>query len=305
MPDRRRRMLVLGGALAAMPLGRPDTTTRAPRVGMLLAAWAEAAESRLFVHEFREGLRELGRAEGRGYFLTVRSYGRENARIASAAQRLRAARCDVLVSETSAGARALESGAGGTPVVVAAAVDRPVGQVTGVMAFDKRMDGELVELAHDLVPQATRVGFVCDPAGTRDMPPEVTPIELSTPAGLPRFGERLAALQADALVVAADARFFAMREAIVRKALAAGLPTFGPAAEFAELGALASYGCDVSANFRAVARYVDRLLRGAKPDDLPVEPPQRFELVVNLKTARALHLDLPGEALLRADRIIE
>ena len=271
MPDRKRRMLVLGSALAALPGARAAAPGRVPRVGLLLAGTAEGSKSRLFLRELREGLREVGRDEGRGYVLDVRSY----------------AACDVLVSETSAGARALKRAAPRTPIVVAAALERPVGQATGFMRLVATLDGKLTELAHELLPRAKRL------------------VDLQAPADLARLGDRLAALQADALVVAADARLFAMREAIVREALAAGVPAFGPAAEFAELGAVASYGCDVAANFRAAARYVDRLLQGAKAAELPVGPPQRFELVLNLKTARALHLELPNEALLRADRVID
>jgi putative ABC transport system substrate-binding protein len=291
MPDRRRRIIVLGGALAALPAlaqGKP------PRIGVLLAASLDGPDAPGFLHELREGLRALGREEGRGYVLEVRG---------TVAQ-LVAAHCDVLVSETSSAAQALRQQAAGKPIVVAAAAERPQDGLTGLMAFDPRQNAALVDLARELVPRA-HIGLLYDPARPAAAPPELERLELAGAADVPRFAERLAASPADVLVVAAQPGLVALREPIVRECLAAGVPVLGPDASFAELGALASYGCDVAANFRAAAGYVDRILKGAQPGELAVEPPRRFELVLNVKAARALHLELPRDALLRADRVIE
>lgn len=302
MANRNRRRLLLGGA-AVLPV-LAFGAAKLPRIGVLLAGPADGDESRRFLQEFREGLLELGRARGRDYALAVRSYGNEPSRIAAAAARLDAERCQVVVSETSAGAAALHAKAPGVPIVVAAALDPLGGQVTGIRRFDSRQDAKLAQLAHELFPRAARLCFVCTPA-QRLEDPESVRLELGGAAEMPRLAERLAALQADALVIAADPRLFALRDPIVRASLAVGVPAFGPAGEFADLGALASFGCDLGGSFRAAARYVDRILKGASPSELPVETPSRFELVLNLKTARALHLELPSEALLRADRVIE
>lgn len=300
MADRRRRLLVLGGALAGLRLARAAPPAR---LGLLLAGPRDSPESRLFLHEFREGMREHGR-DG-AYVISVRSYAHEEPRIARAVEQLVAVRCDVLLSETSAGAAALQRRARGTPVVVAAALERPEGELTGLMAVDSRISAQLVALARELLPRGSRLGFLCDAGRAAEAPPELERLELAGAADLPRFAERLAASQADALVVAAHPRLFALREPIVREALEAGVPTLAPAAAFADLGALASHGCDVADNFRAAAGFVDRLLKGARPGELPVAPPSRYELVLNLRTARALHLELPNDALLRADRVIE
>lgn len=306
MANRNRRRLLLGSA-AALPAVAFTGLVRSaapPRIGLLLSGPADGADSRRFLQEFREGLRELGHSRGRDYILAVRSYGNEPAHIARAAGQLVAERCNLLVSETSAGAAALKAKAPSLPIVVAAALDPLGGQLTGIRRFDSRQDAKLAQLAHELFPHADRLCFICT-ADQRLEDPESVRLELASAAELARLAERLAALQADALVIAADSRIFAQREPIVAASLSAGVPALAPAAEFADLGALASFGCDLAGSFRAAARYVDRLLKGASPADLPVEAPGRFELVLNLKTARALHLELPNDALLRADRVIE
>lgn len=301
-----RRRLVLGAAaaawpvLAAWPARRAAAQSRTLRVGLLVSEAAEGAPAHRFVHEFREGMRELGREEGRNYSLQVRGYANERTAMALAAGQLAAARCDVVVAQSSAGAAALK-GRTKVPLVVAGAAgpESPAGQVSGLLLFDAGLPARLTELARALLPRAKRWAFLCDPAHGAACAADALRVEA------PRLAEQLPASQADGLIVPGNAGFFAAREAIVKGSLAAGLPALGPAAEFAELGALASYGCELAANFHAAARYVDRILDGARPADLPFQAPSRFELVLNMKTARELHLVLPSEAILRADRVIE
>ena len=198
-----RRRLVLGAAaaawpvLAAWPARRAAAQSRALRVGLLVSEAAEGAPAHRFVHEFREGMRELGREEGRNYSLQVRAYANERTAMALAAGQLAAARCDVVVAQSSAGAAALK-GRTKVPLVVAGAAgpESPAGQVSGLLLFDAGLPARLTALAR--------------PAGARP-----------------------------------------------------------------------------------------------RPADLPFQAPSRFELVLNLKTARELHLVLPSGAILRADRVIE
>ena len=164
------------------------------------------------------------------------------------------------------------------------------------------MYDQLIELAHQLLPRAKRIGFLVNPAhaaakshgevakrSAKTHGFELVQLELRAATELDEFAERLAAAQAQALVVSADVLLFNLRERIVRAATRAGMPTLG----------------DVAANFRAAARYVERILKGAKPAELPMEPPKQFELVLNMKTANAFRITVPKAVLLRADRVIE
>jgi len=195
---------------------------------------------------------------------------------------------------------------------------RPGGNVTGLTSLSQELHAKLVEFTHLLLPKAKRLAFVVNPdhvlakshhavaaRAARSLGIRLVPIEVRAAWDLESLADKVARAQADALIVSADAVLFGLREGLVKAGLAAGVPTISVLSEFAEPGALATYGHDVKANFRRSARYVDRILKGAKPGELPIEQPSQFELVVNLRTAKALRISIPQAVLLRADRVVE
>ena len=195
---------------------------------------------------------------------------------------------------------------------------RPGGNVTGLTSLSQELHAKLVEFTHLLLPKAKRLAFVVNPdhalarshqavaaRAARSLGIRLAPIEVRAARDLESLADRIVKAQADALVVSADAVLSGLREGLVKAGLAAGVPTVSVLAEFAEPGALATYGHDLKANFRRSARYVDHILKGAKPAELPIEQPTQFELVVNLRTAKALRIAIPQAVLLRADRVVE
>ena len=320
----RRHALVV---LAAAPLLAYGQPVRRPyyRIGFINGG---AGDDR-FGREFVEGMRELGYEEGTHYALVARYYGSDRSRIAALADELIALQPDVVVANVSSTAAALKSRSATLPIVMATAVDpvaerlaqslaRPGGNVTGLTSLSQEVHAKLVEFTHLLMPKARRFGFVVNPdhalakshyavaaRAARGIGVRLVLIEVRGAADLDLLADRTGKEQVEVLVVSADAVLFGLREGVVKSGLAAGVPTIAVLAEFAEPGALATYGHDLKANFRRAASYVDRILKGAKPAELPIEQPTQFELVVNLRTAKALRIFIPQSVLLRADRVVE
>ncbi len=180
------------------------------------------------------------------------------------------------------------------------------------------MHAKLVELTRELLPRAKRFALAINPAHALAKSSEATAahaasvlelemvtLKVSGASDLEQFANRLSIARADALVIATDAVLFSLRDALVQAALKARVPSVALLPEFAASGAVASYGYDLAGSFRGAARYVDRILKGAKAGDLPIEQPTQFQLVLNLKTARALGITVPQSVLVRADRVIE
>ena len=321
----RRQAVLAVLALAAAPVH----AQKAHRVGLVIAGQSTGPDARRFLRAFTEGMRELGYDEPRNLVLDVRYYGGDRNRIAVLADSLIASNPDVLVADVSRTAAVIRDRTETIPIVVASGLDpvgeglaasleRPGANVTGLTSLSQAMHAQLIELAHGLLPRAKRIAFLVNPGhaaaksheevarrSAKAHGLELDRLELRAAAGLDDFGERLAAAQVQALVVSADVLLFSLRERIVRAATRAGVPTLGVLPQFALRGALAAYGPDVAANFRAAARYVDRILKGAKPGELPMEPPKQFELVLNMKVANAFRITVPKAVLLRADRVIE
>jgi putative ABC transport system substrate-binding protein len=279
--------------------------------------------------EFVEGMQELGYEEGRHYSLLAREYQNDRSKIAALADELIALQPDVLVASVSSAAAVVKSRTATIPIVMATAIDpvaeglaqslvRPGGNVTGLTSLSQALHAKLVEFTHVLLPRAKRIAFVVNPdhvlvkshqatAGraARSLGLELVALPVRAAWDLHGLPEKLAKAQADVLVVSADAVLFGLREGLVKAGLAAGVPTISVLSEFVEPGALATYGPDLKANFRGAARYVDRILKGARPGELPIEQPTQFELVINVRTAKALRITIPQAVLLRADRVVE
>jgi putative ABC transport system substrate-binding protein len=198
-----------------------------------------------------------------------------------------------------------------------ASENRPGGNVTGLLRYVDGLAGKHLELARELIPRVNRIGLLVnvanvDPAPRRDVEAagaafgvKIDPVEVSTPNDLDAAFQKLAGEQVQAIILLNDSMFFSERRRILTLAAAARLPTIWTAREFAEDGGVLSYGIDEADSFRRAAGYVVKILRGAKPGDLPVELPVKFELVINLKTAKALGLTVPPTLLARADEVIE
>lgn len=325
---KRRAFFVSAGILLANPpalLGQ--RAARPHRVGFVMGS--ENEDARRFLRAFIDGMRKHKHQEGRDFELRVRYYGTERARIPALADELISWPVDVLVANISSTAAILKNKTSTIPIVMITAVDavaeglvqslaRPGGNVTGMTSFGPAQHAKLVQLARELLPRARRIALAANPShalsksyvevaaqAAKAHELEMVTLEVRSAADLARFAEGLSTARVDALVVATDGVLFNLRERIVQEGLRARVPTIALLPEFVGPGAVATLGYDIAGNFRGAARYVDRIVRGAKPAELPVEQPTQFELILNLKSAKALGIAIPPALLVRADRVIE
>jgi putative ABC transport system substrate-binding protein len=288
-----------------------------------------ALESDLVV-AFRQGLRELNYVEGQNFILDFRwAEGRYERFPALLAEAIRL-NPDVIVTAGTPGALAAKNATSTIPIVMAAIGDpiaaglvpslaRPAGNITGSASMSPEIDGKRLELLKELVPRVSRIAVLWNStnpnnvARIKDMQAAAQTLRL-TLEPLVDVGDSqqldkgfgaIVAARAEALIMESDRALLAHRERIVDFAVKRRLPALYPYREFVEAGGLVSYAPSYPAMFRRAATYVDKILKGAKPGDLPIEQPTKFELVINLKTAKALGLTIPQTLLLRADQLIE
>jgi putative ABC transport system substrate-binding protein len=278
---------------------------------------------------FKEGLAALGWKEGSQVVIEERWADGRSERLQPLAQELAAKRPVVIVAAPATAVRAAAKGAPNTPIVMAtggdpvasrlvASLARPGGMVTGVTNISTELAEKYLELLLAAAPKLRRVGFLQDPttlnpglfkeAARRSVAQHSVDArfaEAARPEEIEAAISRLEKEGAQALVVFPSQTLLVERRRIVKLALARRWPVIAGQREWTDERALLSYGSDPSANYRRAAYYVDRILKGAKPGDLPMERPTKFELVINLKTAKALKLDIPRDLAVRADRVIE
>jgi ABC-type uncharacterized transport system substrate-binding protein len=278
----------------------------------------------------RQRLHELGWVEGRSFILELRSADGRPGSLPTLAGELVRLDADVIVAVSSPAIRAAKDATGTIPIVMAfsgvdpvtaafvASLARPGGNVTGLSILSPDLAVKRLEVLKAALPGAGRVAVLVNP---RNQSTAEQFAALSAAAGalsvqlkrvdVGRSGDYAAAFaviakdRPDAIVVASDPEFFRDRHTLVNLAARARLPTSYDWREFVEGGGLMSYGVDLEDLMRRVAYYVDRILKGAKPSELPVEQPTKFEFVINLKTAKALGLAIPQSVLARADKVIE
>jgi len=325
---KRREFVVLGAAALAAPLAAFGQAKRAPvRIGWLLLA-SEASGGR-WLAAFREGLAEFGWKEGPDLAIEQRWAAGRIERLPVFAAELAAMKPALIVAAPSQCVAAAAKAAPKTPIVHATGADpvltglvpslaRPGGMITGMTNAMIDNSGKQLELLMDAAPSLRHIGFLADGtnlARSALMDSARRSVakykiradfeEVTTPDQIEPALARMAKSGAKALVVMASPLFAVERRRILKLSQAQRWPVVALQREFVEDGALLSYGADTSALFRRSAYYVDRILKGAKPGELPFEQPSKFDLAVNLRTAKALGLNIPKTILFRADRVIE
>jgi putative ABC transport system substrate-binding protein len=325
---RREFIALLGGAAVAWPLqARAQQSRKLPRIGVLWHAGNEVEEAK-YLAALRQGFNDLGYVEGKTYVLENRFAAEKYERFNSLAAELVAAKVDVLVAITPEAALAAQHATATIPVVFAV-VGNPVGaklvdslarpgrNITGLSNVMIDLSGKRLELFKDAIPTLSHVILLVNPNAYRIQ--VATELHRSAAAALGLMVQEMAtpdpnsiesafsaiADRTSGLFIVPDSMLFNERKHIAELALAHRLPSMAFNAEMVEAGLLMSYGASFLVQFRQVAVYVDKILKGAKPADLPVEQPVQFELIINSKTAKALHLDIPPSLLARADEVIE
>ena len=320
---------VVVGVLSAASLAvDAQQASRIAKIGLLLPA--TPAEGAPFVEAFRRGLRELGYVEGKTFVLGVR-YGEGRAeRFAELAREFVGLKPDVIVVSTDAAIAAVRRETRAIPIVMSfsndpvetglvASLARPGGNVTGLSGVSGELSGKRVELLREVVPGLSRVAFLWNPdvrgnlvdyretaATARSLRLELQSVEISRAEDLERALSSVTSARAQALIIpGGNPVALSHRGQITSFAQRHRLPSMYAIKEYVEAGGLLSYGPSISDMYRRSATHVDRILKGAKPGELPVEQPTKFELVVNLRTAKAIGLTLPASLLTRADLVIK
>lgn len=327
MNTRRDLLIALGVAAIAPRAVLAQSKQRPVLIGWLNTASRESSGH--FLVAFKDGLAALGWKEGPQVVIEERWVEGRYARVQFVAEELAAKKPAVIVAGPLQSVVAAAKAAPKTPIVQAAGGDlvaaglatslaRPGGMVTGLTNIADVLSEKYLELLLEAAPKLRRVGFLADPGNLNlplilqavrrsiaKRPIEARFAEATRPEEIEPAISRLAKEGAQALVLISSAMFRDERRRIMKLALARRWPMVAGQVGWAESGALLSYNADTLAEYRRAAYYVDRILKGAKPGDLPIEQPTKFELAVNMKTAKALGITIPPSILVRADRVIE
>jgi putative ABC transport system substrate-binding protein len=323
-------VLILLPALLAAPLAvEAQQSTRVRRIGFLSAATSSVSSPAL--DAFRQGLRELGWVEGQNIVVDYRFAEGRSDRLPDLAAELVQLKVDIIVAEATQGVAAAKNATETIPIVMIsgsadpvglgfiASLARPGGHVTGLSySVGPEIVGKEMELLKEVVPKVRRVAILSNPASsiqplfirevsgaTRSLGVQLQLLEVRGPNEFEGAFAAMAKERVGALLVVADADFIFRRTWLAALAARSRLPAAYGARVHVEAGGLMSYGPSVRDLFRRSATFVDKILKGAKPGDLPVEQPTKFELVVNLKTAKTLGLTIPQALLQRADEVIQ
>jgi putative tryptophan/tyrosine transport system substrate-binding protein len=325
---RRDFITLLGGAAAAWPLAAHAQQSTMPVIGFL--SGRSPGESESVEAAFRQGLKESGYAEGQNVHIAFRwaegRYDRLPALVASLVDIRVAVIAAAGGQAVSLAAKAATSTipivfvSGEDPVKLGlvATLNRPGGSATGVSMFLSEMEAKRFALLHELVPTATMIGVIVNPSSpsidtqlreinsaARALGRQIQIVNATNERELDAAFASLAQSKAGALLIAANAYFTSRRDQIVALAAQRAIPAIYDQREFPMAGGLVSYGTNLSDSYRLMGVYTGKILKGEKPTDLPVQRSTKFELVINLKTAKALGLDVPPALSARADEVIE
>jgi putative tryptophan/tyrosine transport system substrate-binding protein len=327
---RRQFITLLGGAAAAWPLAAGgQEPQRMRRIGVLMNAAADDRDGQARVIAFVQALQELGWTDGRNARVDIRWGAGDAERYRGYAAELIALAPDVILAPTSGVVAALQRATRTVPIVFVGVIDpvgagfvaslaRPGGNTTGFAAFEYGISGKWVALLKEIAPGVTRAAVIRDPslaagigqlAAMQAVAPslgvELSPLDVRDDSELERAIAAFAHAPNGGVIVAAGPAANVRREQINALVVRHLLPAVYPFRYYVESGGLISYGSDLISQYRPAAGYVDRILRGAKAADLPVQAQTKYELVINLKTAKALGLTVPPTLLARADEVIE
>jgi ABC-type uncharacterized transport system substrate-binding protein len=326
---RRTFITLLGGAAAAWPLSaRAQQSDRMRRIGVLMYLAADDAEGQARLAAFAQALKQLGWSDGRNLRIDTRWANADDIR--KHAAELAALAPDVLLAATGTATVApLLQATRTVPIVFVSVIDpvgagfvaslaQPGGNATGFTIYEYSMSGKWLELLKEIAPGVTRAAVLRDPAvasgigqfgAVQIVAPslgvELSPVDVRDAGEIERAVAAFARGLNGGLIVTGSALGISHRDLIIALAARHRLPAVYPLRYYVTGGGLISYGPDSIDQFRRAAGYVDRILKGEKPADLPVQAPTKFELVINLKTAKALGIDIPTTLLARADEVIE
>ena len=307
--------------------GDAQQPAKIARIGYLSAD--DSASASHLVEAFRQGLRDLGYVEGQSVTVEYRFAGGNYDRLPDLAAELVRRRVDVIMAFTIPATRAAKRATTGIPIVFAQVLDpikaglvaslaRPGANVTGVSVMVEQLGGKYMQLVREVSPEVTRVAVLWEPAqpagalqlrqiesAARSVGIQLQPLEVRDPDGFESAFSSVTTKRAGAIIVLPSSLFNSHRHRLADLAARIRVPAVSVRREFVDAGGLMSYGPDFAEQSRRAATYVDRILKGSKPADLPVEQPTKLELVINLKTAKTMGLTLPPSLLFRADLVIE
>ena len=327
---KRREFITLAGGAVAWPLvAQAQGSRKVPVIGVLWHA-GSAEEEKDFSRPLKAGFADLGYIEGTTIVFEERYPSEQKERFDAYAAELVGLRVDALIAGSIPAAFACQRATSTIPIILVANPDpvglklvsslaRPGGNITGLSAMAFDLAAKRVQLLKEAIPALSSVALLVNPSDPNDanrliseLQPTADRIQVSfqafearSPDELKGAFEKISAGRFGAVVVTQNAMYFNERRQIADIALTSRLPTMVPADVFVEAGAMMSYGPSWPAIFRNAAGYVDRILKGAKPAELPVQQPTKFELAINLKTAKAIGQDVPLTMIARADKVIE
>ena len=328
MNNRRKLIIALGAGALAVPFhSLAQQQAKVYRIGLLspfspadAATWHEA---------FRQGLRDLGWIEGKNISIDYRYAEGKNERLADFAAELVRSKVDIIVTSVTPDAAAAKKATGTIPIVMASVGDpiasgfvdnlaRPGGNITGLSQMAPELTGKRLEMLKQIIPRLSRIAVLWNPEDqmsainwkeiqlpARKLGVQIHSMEAPNLKELDKQFEDAAKARAGAIIIMPNSAFMINLKRIADLAAKNHLPSIFHIGEFASAGGLLAYGPDRADLFRRAATYVDKILKGAKIGDLPIEQPVKFELVINLKTAKALGLKIPQSLLIRADKVIE
>jgi putative ABC transport system substrate-binding protein len=322
--DRRTFIGAFAGGLLAAPM---VAHANAFRIGILSGSPPTGPEAAHIWGGFFQELRELGYAEGRNIVIEGRYYGDSVERLPTLAAELVQLQVNVIVAGAPPAPEAAKRATSTIPIVMinhndpvgsglVASLSKPTGNVTGMSLATPALRGKQLQLLKEVVPKLTSVAVLWSPTGpslelrelevaARSLNLQLQVVEARTSSEFPAAFAAAMKQRAGALFVYGGSVYFANRARLVELAAESRLPAMYGVKEFVQAGGLMAYGVDLRDSARRAAGYVDKILKGAKAGDLPIEQPTKFELVINLKTAKALGLTIPQTMLLRADEVIQ
>jgi ABC-type uncharacterized transport system substrate-binding protein len=327
---RRREVITLLSGAAVWPLGaRAQQPERMRRIGILMLFAEDDPAAKVRIAPFIEGLQQLGWTEGRNVEIDIRWSAADMVRSRRYAAELVALAPDVVLAGASESTAALREATRTVPIVFAGVTDpvgagyvaslaRPGGNATGLAYVEYGMGAKWLELLKEIAPRVTRAAVLRDPtlpagigllgaiqSAAPSFGVETSPIDVRDASEIARAIAEFARKPNGGLIVATSPAALVNRKQIINVAASHRLPTVYFLKDFVEEGGLVSYGADIADQYRRAAGYVDRILKGEKPADLPVQAPTKFDMAINIKTAKALGLTVPPALIARADKVIE